>query len=138
MAFISAIVAVVGIAASASQQRKAAKQQAVELEIQADDERVAAEGRELDRRRKLNRFLAAEQVGQATSGVAGEGSPESLSLANAKVASLSEGAESLSDRLRQQQLKRQSKNVRSAGKVQAGSTLLSGVSKVAQTGAFGS
>lgn len=103
-----------------------AKSQEIEFERQAEEEKISAEGRELQRRQKLNKVLAANIVGVSTSGISGEGTPASIALESAKQASLSEGIEGLSTRLKQAQLKRQGKNVRAAGNIQAASTLLKG------------
>ena len=108
---------------SASIQYGAAKDQKIALEIQADQEKQSAKGRELERRQRLNEVLSHNIVSMADQ--SGEGTPQSIALSNAKQASLSEGAESLSDRLRQAQLARQGKAAMSQGKAQAGSTLLS-------------
>lgn len=102
------------------------KSQEIEFERQAEEEKISAEGRELQRRQKLNKVLAANIVGVSTSGISGEGTPASIALESAKQASLSEGIEGLSTRLKQAQLKRQGKNVRAAGNIQAASTLLKG------------
>jgi phage gpG-like protein len=128
------VIAAVTTAVTAVSQSRAAKAQSIELEVQAEQEKVSAEGRELQRRQELNRRLAANVVGQASSGIKGEGTPESIALASAKKVSTSEGVESLSDRLKQAQLKRQAKNIRSAGKLQAASTLLSSGAQAAQLG----
>ena len=103
------------------------KTQEIELKRQAEEERLAAQSRELQRREELNRALAANVVGQSMSGIAGEGTPASISLASAKKASLSEGTIGLSDKLKQAQLRRQASSARQAGYLQAGSTLLGGV-----------
>ncbi len=119
---ITAVVATGAIQAIGA--RKAAKTQKIELERQAEQEKLSAEGRELQRREQLNKVLAANAVSLASSGIAGEGSPESIALSSAKKASVSEGLESLSDRLKQAQLRRQAKNVAASGNIQAASTLL--------------
>lgn len=112
-------------------QRQQAKAQEIELEKQAEQEKFAAESRELRRRQQLNKVLAANVVSQASSGISGEGTPASIALESAKQVAISEGVEALSDRLRQAQLARQAKNIRGATGIQAASTLLSGTSKVA-------
>ena len=61
------------------------------------------------------------------SGISGEGTPASISLASAKKASLSEATIGLSEKLKQAQLRRQAGYARQAGYLQAGSTLLGGV-----------
>jgi len=119
---------------SAKGQMDAAKAQQYELERQAEEEKISAEGRELQRRQQLNKVLAANVVGQATSGIAGEGTPSSIALESAKQASISEGIEGLSARLKQSQLRRQARNVAAQGKRQAASTLLTTGTKAAQLG----
>jgi hypothetical protein len=112
---------------SARGQYISGKTQEIELKRQAEEERLAAQSRELQRREELNRALAANVVGQSMSGIAGEGTPASISLASAKKASLSEGTIGLSEKLKQAQLRRQASSARQAGYLQAGSTLLGGV-----------
>jgi hypothetical protein len=60
---------------------------------------MAAQSRELQRREELNRALASNVVGQAMSGISGEGTPASIALASAERASLSEGTIGLSEKL---------------------------------------
>jgi hypothetical protein len=60
----------------------------------------------------------------STSGLAGEGTPQSIALSAAEKIGMGEGMESLSDQLRQAQLKRAAKNARLTGNIQAASTLL--------------
>jgi hypothetical protein len=109
---------------SAAATRSAGKAQEDELQRQAEEERIAAEGRELQRREELNKVLAARQMALATSGLAGEGTPQSIALSAAEKISLGEGMETLSSQLKQAQLKRAGKNARIIGNVQAASTLL--------------
>ena len=111
-------------AVSARGQYVAGKTQEIELNRQAEEERLAAQGRELQRREQLNKALAANVVGQSMSGISGEGTPASLALASAKKAGLSEATIGLSDKLKQAQLRRQGKSANQAGKLQATSTLL--------------
>ena len=116
-----------GTALSARGQYVAGKTQELELKRQAEEERLSAQSRELQRREELNRALAANVVGQSMSGISGEGTPASISLASAKKASLSEATIGLSEKLKQAQLRRQAGYARQAGYLQAGSTLLGGV-----------
>ena len=109
---------------SAAASRSAGKAQEDELQRQAEQERIAAEGRELQRREELNKALAARQMALATSGLAGEGTPQSIALSAAEKISLGEGMETLSSQLKQAQLKRAGKNARITGNIQAASTLL--------------
>lgn len=105
---------------------QASKAQAEELERQAEQEKLAAEGRELQRQQQLNAALAANAVGIAASGIKTEGSVSSIALENTKQSSLTGGVTGLSDRLAYAQRKRQASNVLSAAPYQAASTLLSG------------
>ena len=121
-----------GTALSARGQYVAGKTQELELNRQAEEERMAAQSRELQRREELNRALAANVVGQSMSGISGEGTPASIALASAKRAGLSEATMDLSERLRQAALKRQAKSATQAGYMAAGSTLLSGATQILQ------
>lgn len=109
---------------SAYGQVEAGKAQQEELERQAEEEKIAAQGRELQRREQLNAQLAANNAALAASGIATEGTPASIALESAKAISASEGMIGLSERLKQGQLRRQGKMARSLGNMQATSTLL--------------
>jgi len=123
---------VVSTAVTAYGQIEAGKAQEAALKAQADQERIAAESRELDRQQKLNAALAANAVGLGVSGIKAEGTPSSLALESAENISLSEGMTKLSDRLAQAQLLRQGKAARKAGQYGAASTLLEGGVKAYQ------
>ena len=105
---------------------EAGKDQEAALKTQAEEERVAAESRELERQQKLNKALAANAVGMGMSGIKAEGTPASIALQSAKNIGLSEGMTKLSDRLAQAQLRRQAATAASAAKIGAASTLLRG------------
>tara|TARA_R110000796_G_scaffold234700_1_gene353578 strand:+ start:40 stop:567 length:528 start_codon:yes stop_codon:yes gene_type:complete len=109
----------------------AGKTQEIELKRRAEEERLAAQSRELQRREELNRALASNVVGQAMSGISGEGTPASIALASAKKAGLSESTIGLSEKLKQAQLRRQASSARKTGYLASTSTLLKGVSQVA-------
>ena len=53
-------------------QLEAGKDQEAALKTQAEQERVAAESRELERQQKLNKALAANAVGMGMSGIKAE------------------------------------------------------------------
>jgi len=103
-----------------------------ELKRQAEQEKLAAQSRELQRRQELNRALAANMVGMGQSGLAGEGTPASIALASAKQVGISEGAISLTDKLRQAQMRRAGSQAAQTGKLQAASTLLQAGTQAAQ------
>jgi len=126
---IFAILAAATAGVGARAQYVAGKTQEIELKRQAEEEKLAAQSREIQRRQELNRALAANIAAQAQAGIAGEGTPASIALASAKQAGLSEATISLSDKLRQAQLRRQAASAKQAGYLQAASTLLSGAGR---------
>lgn len=121
---IFAILAAVSGGASARASYVSGRVQEDELKRQAEQEKVAAQSRELQRRQELNRALAANIVGQGQMGIAGEGTPASIALSSAQQAGISEGALSLTEKLRQAQLRRQGSNAAQIGRLQSASTLL--------------
>jgi len=102
------------------------KFQQEELNRQAEEEKIAAEGRELQRKQELNKVLAANAVSASMSGMTGEGTPASIALESAKQIGTSEGMINLSDKLKRAQLRRQGAMARGTANIQATSTLLSG------------
>jgi hypothetical protein len=122
MAFVivAAQVAVaVGAATSIYGQVQAGKSQEQEFERQAEEEKIAAEGRELQRKQELNKVLAANAVSASMSGMTGEGTPASIALTSAKQIGTSEGMIGLSEKLKRAQLRRQGKAANRAGKLGA-------------------
>tara|TARA_R110000744_G_scaffold47955_4_gene105276 strand:- start:2 stop:487 length:486 start_codon:yes stop_codon:yes gene_type:complete len=107
------------------------KAQQEALERQAEEEKIAAEGRELQRKQQLNKVLAANAVSASMSGQTGEGTPASIALESAKQIGTSESMINLTDKLKGAQILRQGANARAMGNIQGASTLLSGASKVA-------
>jgi hypothetical protein len=89
------------------------KAQQEEFDRQAEEEKIAAEGRELQRKQELNRVLAANAVSQSMSGITGEGTPASIALESAKQIGSSEAMINLSEKLTRAQLRRQGANARS-------------------------
>lgn len=135
MSFVitSVVVTVAATAYSAYQSREAGKQQQYNIERQAEQERLSAEDQEIQRRDRLNKVLSANIASAAAAGTLGEGSQQSIAIGAAKRVASSEGAESLSERMRQDLLRREGKAAKTAGNVQAASTLLSGASQAART-----
>ena len=114
----------VSTGASLYGQSMSAKAQQAQIKDQMKQEELAAKSEELARREQLNEALAANTVSMAQSGVDAT-SFASLSLASARKASLSEGQEDLSFKLREAALQRRSKNVGAIRDAQMASTLLS-------------
>jgi hypothetical protein len=131
MVWVITAIAIATPLVAARGQYIAGKTEEIELNRQAEEERLAAQSRELQRREELNRALASNVVGQAMSGISGEGTPASIALASAKKASLSESTIGLSEKLKQAQLRRQGKSAKRAGYLAATSTLLKSVTGLA-------
>ena len=133
MSFViaAAVATAASTAVSVYGQVQSGKAQQSEFERQAEEEKIAAEGRELERKQELNKVLAANAVSASMSGMTGEGTPASIALESAKQIGSSEGMINLSEKLKRAQLRRQGANARSTANIQATSTLLSGASKVA-------
>ena len=129
---ITAIVA--GTAVSTYGQIEAGKAQQDALEEQARQEKIAAEGRELQRRQELNKVLASNVVGASMSGETGEGSTASLSLETAKQIGTSEGMIGLSEKLKRRQIRMQGKMDKGTAYTQATSTLLKSAPEMFEAG----
>lgn len=117
---------VVSTLVTADAQKKQGQQQQLDLERQAETEKLSAEGEEIKRRERLNKVLSANVRSAAASGIKSEGSSQAVALDTAKNISSSEGAESLSQKIRQDMLKREGNAARQKGNTQATSTLLQG------------
>ena len=124
----------VGTGTSVYGQIQSGKAQQESLERQAEEEKIAAENRELQRKQELNRVLAANAVSASMSGITGEGTPASIALESAKQIGASEGMINLSEKLKRAQLRRQGAMAKSASYVGATSTLLKGISSMASLG----
>ena len=124
----------VGTGTSVYGQIQSGKAQQESLERQAEEEKIAAENRELQRKQELNRVLAANNVSAPMSGITGEGTPASIALESAKQIGSSEGMINLSEKLKRAQLRRQGAMAKSASYAGATSTLLKGISSMASLG----
>jgi hypothetical protein len=127
-AFIGASVA--GSVLSAYGQIQSGKAQESALKAKAEQERIAAESRELERQQKLNAAQAANIVAMGLSGKKAEGTDASIALESSKQVGLSEGMIGLSERLTQAQYIRQGANARKGSQYAAAGTLLSGAGDI--------
>jgi hypothetical protein len=126
MTWFTVAAVVVGTLVTADAQKKQGQQQQMDVERQAETEKLSAEGEEIKRRERLNKVLSANVRSAAASGIKTEGSSQAVALDTAKNISSSEGAESLSQRIRQDMLKREGNAAKQRGSGQAASTLLQG------------
>lgn len=126
MSFViaAAVATIASVGVSAYGQIEAGKAQQEALERQAEEEKIAAESRELERKQQLNRVLAANAVSASMSGITGEGTPASISLESAKQIGASEGMINLSEKLKRAQLRRQGAMARTTANIGATSTIL--------------
>ena len=124
MSFFVVAALAASTAVSVYGQVESGKAQQESLERQAEEEKIAAEGRELQRKQELNKVLAANAVSQSMSGITGEGTPASIALESATQIGSSEGMINLSEKLKRAQLRRQGDNARAAANISATSTLL--------------
>ncbi len=127
----AAVATIAGTAVNVYGQVEAGKAQEDALEEQARQEKIAAEGRELQRRQELNKVLASNVVGASMSGETGEGSTASLSLETAKQIGTSEAMIGLTERLARAQTLRKARMARGTANIDAASTLLKGTAEVA-------
>ena len=88
-------------------QQEGAKAEQESMKRRAEEEKIAAQARALERQQELGRVLAANNASMAADGQSGEGTPASIALTSAKNIGSSEQTLALSSRLRQAQMRRQ-------------------------------
>ena len=133
-AIVAAVATIAGTATSVYGTVQAGKAQQDAFREQAEEEKIAAEGRELQRKQELNKVLAANAVSASMSGVTGEGTPASIALSSAKQIGSSEGMINLSEKLKRAQLRRQGDNARATANISATSTLLTSGNAMLEAG----
>lgn len=133
-AIVAAVATIAGTATSVYGTVQAGKAQQDAFREQAEQEKIAAEGRELQRKQELNKVLAANAVSASMSGVTGEGTPASIALSSAKQIGSSEGMINLSEKLKRAQLRRQGDNARATANINATSTLLTSGNAMLEAG----
>jgi hypothetical protein len=133
-AIVAAVATIAGTATSVYGTVQAGKAQQDAFREQAEQEKIAAEGRELQRKQELNKVLAANAVSASMSGVTGEGTPASIALSSAKQIGTSEGMIGLSEKLKRAQLRRQGDNARATANINATSTLLTSGNAMLEAG----
>jgi hypothetical protein len=133
-AIVAAVATIAGTATNVYGTVQAGKAQQDAFREQAEQEKIAAEGRELQRKQELNKVLAANAVSASMSGVTGEGTPASIALSSAKQIGTSEGMIGLSEKLKRAQLRRQGDNARATANINATSTLLTSGNAMLEAG----
>jgi hypothetical protein len=133
---VASIVATAGSTVmSVRASKKAQKAQGEELLRQQREEEVAAKGKELERRRQVNRVLAAQAAAGGASQIGFEGTPVQIATTDVKKADLSDLGAQATLSGRQQQTDMALRAARQLGRLQRATTILSGTSKILSTGA---
>lgn len=114
----------------AMQQQEASKNQQEELLRRARDERVEAQGAELQRREQMNRILAAQAAEGSASGIGFEGSPTKIASADVTRADLANLGATATTAGRQRALQSQARQARQLGNLRSATTLLSTAGQV--------
>lgn len=112
---ITAIVA--STALSVYGQQSAAKSEQESMNRRAEEEKMAAQGRALERQQELGKVLARNNMQLAQDGSSGEGTPASIALQSSKNIGSSEQTFNLTSRLRQAQFRREGKLARSGANI---------------------
>jgi len=106
-------------------QQEGAKAEQESMKRRAEEEKIAAQARALERQQELGRVLAANNASMAADGQSGEGTPASIALTSAKNIGSSEQTLALSSRLRQAQMRRQGSLARTNANLSSLSTVAS-------------
>lgn len=107
MSFFITAAIVASTAVNVYGQQEGAKAEQESMKRRAEEEKIAAQARALERQQELGRVLAANNASMAADGQSGEGTPASIALTSAKNIGSSEQTLALSSRLRQAQMRRQ-------------------------------
>jgi hypothetical protein len=124
---------VIGSGAQAHQQKQAGKAQEQSLKFQAKEEEAAARDRELVRKQKINKVLAAQIAGLGASGISAQGTPQLIAQENIRQESF-EGLTDVANRSgRTNMLLNQASSARKLGNLQAATTLVGGLTQAGLT-----
>ena len=127
------VLAVLAGAGSAYQQKKAGDFQSAALKKQAKDEEIEARERELVRKTKINKVLAAQIAGLGVSGISAEGTPQLIAQESIRAESLGSLAQESNRSGREQTLLNSASAARTLGGLNAATTILSTGANVAIT-----
>ena len=114
--------------------QEGAKAEQESMKRRAEEEKIAAQARALERQQELGRVLAANNASMAADGQSGEGTPASIALTSAKNIGSSEQTLALSSRLRQAQMRRQGSLARTNANLSSLSSVASSSIAIARLG----
>lgn len=123
-------VAAVGAVAGAVQTRKTGKFQEKMAKKQAADEETEARERELQRKKKINKVLAAQIAGLGASGITAEGSPQLIATESLREESLAGLADVATRSGRERNLLAQGRAARKLGNLSAATNLISSAASI--------
>ena len=129
---ITASLIAVSTAVNVYGQQEGAKAEQESMKRRAEEEKIAAQARALERQQELGRVLAANNASMAADGQSGEGTPASIALTSAKNIGSSEQTLALSSRLRQAQMRRQGSLARTNANLSSLSTVASSAVAIAR------
>jgi hypothetical protein len=127
-------VALVGAVVQAGAQISASNAQQTQLKLEKRQEESAARDREVQRMRRLNAILGAQNAAIAASGVANSGSVANVSLVDAKRAAEDSQVDRINTSSRIIALDTNRRAIRKAGQIQAAGTILSAVGRYGERG----
>lgn len=127
-------VALAGAVLSAAAQKSAANAQQVQLNLQQRQEKAAATDREVQRQRRLNAILGAQNAAIAASGVVNQGSVANVSLVDARRAHEDSQVDRINTSTRITALRTESSAIRRTSNIQAAATIFQGASRAYNRG----
>lgn len=133
MGWVAAVGAVLQVAA----QRSAANAQQVQLTLQQRQEKAAATDRDVQRQRRLNAILGAQNAAIAASGIVNSGSVANVSLIDAKRAAEDSQVDQINTSGRITALRTESKAIRRVSNIQSAATIFQAAGRAYNRGDFG-
>lgn len=122
-------VALAGAVLSAAAQQSASNAQQVQLNLQKRQEAAAATDREVQRQRRLNAILGAQNAEIAASGVVNQGSIANVSLIDAKRAAEDSQVDRINTSTRITALSTQGRAIKRAANISSAATIFNGASR---------
>lgn len=116
--------AIIGQVGSLAAGQRAASAERRELAVAAEQEKFAAVDRELERRRRYEAILGAQQAQAAAAGIQFSGSVANVAISDAKRAAEESRIDDYNTRLRLQTLRRRSSSVQSAANARGATQIL--------------
>lgn len=127
---------IVGAVLSAAAQKSSANAQQVQLDLQKRQENAAATDREVQRQRRLNAILGAQNAAIAASGVVNQGSIANVSLLDARRAAEDSQVDRINTSTRITALRTESSAIRRTSNIQAAATIFNAAGRAYQRGSI--